>query len=81
MQNRQVPHPNVVDKNLGGYLGSEESQHHTRPPAQGSSARKISSHNFWLQKPAGIELVEETLESQAVPLKQLAHRLTQTHSL
>ena len=28
-------------------------------PAQDSSARKISSHDFWLQKPAGIELVEE----------------------
>ena len=42
-----------------GYLGREESQTHTRPPAQDSSARKISPHNFWLQKPAGIELVEE----------------------
>ena len=29
-------------------------------PAQGSSARKISLHNFWLQKSMGIELVEET---------------------
>ena len=29
------------------------------PPAQDSSARKISPHNFWLWKPAGIELVEE----------------------
>ena len=28
--------------------------------AQGSSARKISPYNFWLQKPVGIELVEET---------------------
>ena len=30
-----------------------------RPPAQGSSARKISPYNFWLQNPAGIEWVEE----------------------
>ena len=30
------------------------------PPAQGSSAWKISSHNFWMQKPVGIELVEQT---------------------
>ena len=28
---------------------SEESQPHTSPPAQGSSARKISPHIFWLQ--------------------------------
>ena len=43
-----------------GYLGSGESQTHTRPPTQDSSARKINPHNFWLQKPVGIELVEET---------------------
>ena len=30
------------------------------PPAQGSSARKISPLNFWLQKPVDIELVKET---------------------
>ena len=29
-------------------------------PAQGSSARNISTHNFRLQKPAGIESAEET---------------------
>ena len=29
------------------------------PPAQGSSARKISSHNFWLQKTVETEFVEE----------------------
>ena len=42
-----------------GYLGTEESQLYTRLPAQGSSAKKISPHNFWLQKPVGIESVEE----------------------
>ena len=30
------------------------------PLAQGSSAMQISPHNSWHQKPAGIELVEET---------------------
>ena len=30
------------------------------PAAQGSSARKTSPHKFRLQKPAGIESVEET---------------------
>ena len=30
------------------------------PPAQGSSARKISLQNFWLQNTVGIESVEET---------------------
>ena len=38
-----------------GYLGSEESQSNTRPPVQGSSARKVSPHNFWLQKLVGTE--------------------------
>ena len=43
-----------------GYLRSKESQSHTRATTQGSSARKISPHNFWLQKPVRIELGEET---------------------
>ena len=43
-----------------GYLRSKAFQPHTRPSAQGSSAKKISPHNFWLQKPVGIESVEET---------------------
>ena len=42
-----------------GYLRSKESQPHTRPPAQGSNARKIRPHNFQLLKRAGIESVEE----------------------
>ena len=29
------------------------------PPAQGSSARKISPYNFWLRKPADIESVQK----------------------
>ena len=52
--------PGVVNKNSEGYLRSEESQTHTRPPSPGSSARKISPHIFWLQTPAGIESMEET---------------------
>ena len=63
MLNRLVPHLHAVDKNSEEYLGGEESQPHTRPPAQGCSARKISPHNFWLRKPAGIEMVEETTEA------------------
>ena len=58
MLNGLVPHPHVVDKNSGGISQEEEAR--TRPPAQGSSARKIRSHNFWLQKPVGIESVEES---------------------
>ena len=30
------------------------------PLAHGSSARKISPYNLWLQNPAGIESMEET---------------------
>ena len=63
-----------------GYLGREESQTHTRPPVQGSSARKISPHNFWMQKPSGIELVEKLLEPQIVSLKEATHKHS-IHSL
>ena len=56
-----APHPCVVDKNGEGHLGSEEFQpRKPGPTVQVSSARKTSPHNFWLQKPAGIGLVEET---------------------
>ena len=41
-----VLHSRVVDKNQEGYLGSEESQPHTRPHSH--SARKINPCNFWL---------------------------------
>ena len=53
-----------MDKN-SGYLRSDESQTQTMLPAQDSSARKISPHNFWLQKPMGIELVEEAAGAQS----------------
>ena len=65
-----------------GYLSSQESQPHTSPlPAQGSSARKITPHNFWLQNPVGIESVEKLQESHAVPLKEPSCGLTQMYSL
>ena len=52
---RLVPDPRMVDKNLGGRAWEQGvSARH-----QGSSARKISSLNFRLQKPARIESVEE----------------------
>ena len=51
------------------------------PPAQHSSARKISPHVFWLQKNSGIELVEELLEFQIVLLKEHTDDLTQAHTL
>ena len=65
MLNGLVSHPCVVDKNSGGiswegYLSSEESCLTPGHPAQCSSARKISSHNFWLHKPVRIEIMEET---------------------
>ena len=59
MQTGLVSHPCVVDK-FGRDISEAKSPSHTSgPPAQGSSARKISPHNFWLQKPVGIEWVEE----------------------
>ena len=58
MQNRLVIHSCVVDKNSGGMSQEQGTPVHTMPPSQGSSARKISPHHFWLQKPEGIESVE-----------------------
>ena len=48
------------------------------PPAQGSSARKISLYNFWLQKPAGIESVEGTSGAPSSSSKKIH---TWTHIL
>ena len=48
-----------MDKIQVGYHRSKESKFHASPPAQDSSARKISPHNFGLKEPAGIESVEE----------------------
>ena len=48
MWSQLVPHAHV-DKNSGGISWERGA------PAQGSSARKISLHDFRLQKPAGTE--------------------------
>ena len=53
------PTPKCGDKNWEGYLGSEESWPHTRPPSPGSQCQEEKSPNFWLQKPAGTEAVED----------------------
>ena len=47
----------VANKFLGRDVLEVPAPH--QAPAQDSSARKISPHNFWLQKPVGIESVEE----------------------
>ena len=49
------------------------------PPAQGSSARKISPYNFWLQKPARSRW-KKFLEPQTVPLKEPTHGFTYSDS-
>ena len=38
-------------------------------PAQSSSAKKISAHNFWLQTQQGLSQWKKLLESQPFPLK------------
>ena len=50
------------------------------PPAQGPSGRNVSPHNFQLQKPAGIESVEETSGAPSSSSEPI-HGITQTHSL
>ena len=59
MQNRLVPHPRG-QKFGRDILGARSPTPTPGSPAQDSSARKISPHNFWLQKLVEIELVEET---------------------
>ena len=81
MKNGLVPHPRVVDKNLGGIFWEQGVPAPYQAPAQGSSARKISPHNFWLQNQAGTESVEETSGLPTVALKEVTDGLTQTHPL
>ena len=52
----------------------------SRPPAQHSRGRKISPHNFWLQKPTGIESVEETARAPS-NFSERTHTQTQLPSL
>ena len=59
-----------MDKDPEGYLRGKESQLHTRTPTRGSSARKISPHNFRLLKPVGIESVEENSGAPSKPSKR-----------
>ena len=49
----------VVEKFGKDILGAKSPSPTQGPTVQSSSARKISPHNFWLQKPVGIDLVEE----------------------
>ena len=49
------------------------------PPTQGSSVRKISPYKFWQQKPVELSQGKKILVSQAVPLKEPTHELTQTY--
>ena len=58
-QNGLVPDPRVVVKFGKDISGAGNPRPTPGPPAKGSSAKKISPHNFWLQEPMGIELVEE----------------------
>ena len=50
MQNGLVPHPRVVDKNSGGISQKQGAQPIPSPPAQASSARKISPFNISYNK-------------------------------
>ena len=43
-----IPNPHVVDIKQRDVLGAREPSSTPDHPAQGSSARKISPHNFWL---------------------------------
>ena len=67
-----------VDKSRERYLRSKEFHTQTRAPSPDSSARKTSPHNFWLQKPTGIELVEEAAGALSCPSGKPMHlfRLT-----
>ena len=58
MWNRLAPHPR--GQKFGRDISAAQSPRPTPgPPAQDSSARKISPYNFWLRKPADIESVQK----------------------
>ena len=61
-QYRLVSHPHVVDKFRRDISGAKSPSPTPGPSTQGSNVRKVSPHNFWLQKPVKIESVEETSE-------------------
>ena len=63
MWNRLVSHPHVVDKNLGGLSWEQGVPATYQVPTPGFRDKKISPHNFWLQKSAGIESVKENAEA------------------
>ena len=58
-KNGLVPHSHVVDKHQEGYAAARGPSSTQGPPAKVSSVQKIGPHNFWLQIPVGIELVED----------------------
>ena len=60
MRDQLITSPPVVDIKQRDILGMRSPSPTTGPPAQGTSARKIRPPYFWLQKPVGIELMEET---------------------
>ena len=64
-QNKLVPHVHEVDKNLD-ISGTRSPSPSSGQSAQGTSVGKMTAPNFWLQKPAGIELVEETPEAPSI---------------
>ena len=60
MRNELFPHPCVVDKVWEGYLGSKESQPHTRPTSPGFQGQEDKSPQLLAAKPSRVDLVEET---------------------
>ena len=74
-------HPHLVDKIWEGCLGSEESQPHTRAPGPWFQCQEDKSPKLLAAKTKGLSEWKKLLESQAVPLKESTHGITQTHSL
>ena len=51
-------------------------------PAQGSSARKVSPHNFWLQKPARIYILDfDEILPDYLPLRKILEKCSQDGSV
>ena len=65
-----------------GYLRSEESQPHTRPPSPGfqcqedKSAQLLAAKNQW-----GLSWWKKLIEAQKIPPKEPIYRLTYSDSL
>ena len=82
MQNGLVPYPHVVDKHLGGVSWEWGAPAPHQAPSPGFQCQEdLVPITAGYKHQQGLIQWKKLLESQAVPLKEPPHGLTQIHSL